>query len=177
MPDLPLSDFGVDALTQATIRALKQVAWAENTSAITMYNNEIAKIKGQNEWFSGNGLPTIPQPPPPMIKIVNEDLVKQLEANFGQKPGQTLDESADWGNVFFLVQYVPIIPPVIGPAPVVIGGPSIGYPGFFDTISGDGPAIPIGYVQPQGGHSYRKTIIGDSPFAPNGHVTKFQQIS
>src|SRR6266850_847667 len=173
MPDLPLSDFGVDAITQAMIRALKQVASAENQSSIIMYNNTLASIKGQNMWLASQNLPPLPIPPPPMIKIVDEDLVKQLESESGI--GQIPKQDDRWGKVFLLIQYVPIVPPAPVALPVIIGAETIYYPGFFDTVSGDGPAVPIGTVVNQTGHSYRKTIIGHSPFAPDGNITRWQQ--
>jgi hypothetical protein len=168
MSDIPLSEFGIDAITQKMILALKQVASAMNKSTIITYTNTINSIKDQNLWNQSMGRPLIPIPPPPMLKIVNEALVTANEQGVGEK---------DWSQVFFDVPYVPIVaPPPPAPA-VVIGTEELYYPGFFTTTAGDSPDVGIGSVVTQGGHSYKKTVIGHSPFAPNGNVTAWQQIS
>ncbi len=168
MSDIPLSEFGIDAITQKMIAALKQVASAMNKSAIIIYNNAVNSVKDQNLWNQSMGRPLLPMPQPPMLKIVNESLVIANEQGVGEK---------DWSQVFFNVPYVPIVPPP-PPAPaVVIGTEQLYYPGFFTTTQGDGPSVAIGSVVNQAGHSYKKTVIGHSPFAPDGNVTAWQQIS
>lgn len=51
-------------------------------------------------------------------------------------------------------------------------GPS--YPNAYN-VTGDGPNIPVGTSFTQDNHTYTKTIIGHSPFAPNGNVTAWIQ--
>lgn len=49
------------------------------------------------------------------------------------------------------------------------------FPGFYE-MNGDSPAIPVGYLVSLGdGFNYVKTIIGHSPFAPNGNMTAWKQ--
>jgi len=166
--EIPLSEFGIDAITQKLIAAMKQVASAKNKSAIIMYNNAVASLKDQNAWNQSMGRPLFPPVPPPMLLIVNEALVTANEQGVGEK---------DWSQTFFEVPYVPIVAPVPPPTPVTIGGPEMEYPGMFTTTAGDGPDVPIGAVVVQDGHSYRKTVIGHSPFAPGGNITRWQQVA
>lgn len=168
MPDLPMSEFSIDTLTQKLIVALKAVASKQNQSSIIIFGNSVAATKAQNQWLFSQGLPQIPLPQPPMLNIVNEALVAANEQGVGEK---------DWTGVFFQVPYVPIEPPPPVKVPVTIGGEDVAYPGFYDTLGGDGPTVPVGSVVVQDGKTYRKTVIGHSPFAPGGNVTLFQRIA
>jgi hypothetical protein len=49
------------------------------------------------------------------------------------------------------------------------------FPGFYE-MNGDSPAIAVGFMVSLGdGFNYTKTIIGHSPFAPNGNITAWKQ--
>lgn len=171
------TQFGVDAITQNMIRAMKQVASAKNQSAIINYNNVLESTKQQNAWLLSVNRPLLPLPSPPMLFVVNEALIKQNEAQtFQAVGGEAVDsDKQDW-NIFFEVPYVPVIAPPPPPPSVTINLSAFEGPGLFGA-NGDGPQVPVGMQVSQDGHVYVKIIIGHNPFAPNGNVTAWQQVS
>jgi hypothetical protein len=92
-------------------------------------------------------------------------------------PGVTfagITGSPNQGNV---IVYWPNPPAPLNPPTPPPSGPTltlsiaiIGYPNFYE-MNGDSPSIPVGYVETIGVDKYTKTIISQSPFAPNGVVT------
>lgn len=164
-----MSQFGLDTITAKLITMLNGYLSKRNTATESAYKSKIEEWKYRNLVNQGLGLPQDPMPPPPMIMMLNEDLVRLDEQGTGEK---------DTSNLFFEIPYVYIPPAPPSHPSVIIGGPTPGYPGFFDTIGqGDSPAIPIGKEVSQDGHTYRKTAIGQSPFNPTGFYTRWQQIS
>lgn len=164
--NVTLADTTLEVLAAKMITALTQVAASHNVSIEGNFKKAIDAQKQRNLWNQGMGFPQEQPLTPPMIWIVNEDLVRQNEQGTGEK---------NYAGVFFEVPYV-FIPPPAAPHPsVVIGGPTFGYPGFFDTVGqGDSPAIPVGTEVKQDGHTYRKTAVGLSLI---GFATRWQQVA
>jgi hypothetical protein len=160
------ADTSIEVLTQKMIAMLKSYAASQNKQAVDAFKGKMDAWHKDVAFRQANNQPLQPQPVPPMIMFLNEEVVRQNEQGTGEK---------DWSSVFSSVPYVYIAPPSAAThPPVVIGQEDVSYPGFYDTVSGDGPWVPVGYKQPQDGHEYTKTVVSHSPFAPGGLVTLFQ---
>lgn len=174
----PFQQFGVPAITQHMIDAMRAVAAAENASAIIDYNNQVESVAKNNATNKSLGIPLVPVPQPPMLKVVNTALIAQNESEvFAAGGGTAVDsDKQDW-DIFFEVPYVPVVPPAPTHPAIVVNLDAFEGPGLYGA-DGDGPDVPAGTVVagPGGVGSFRKTVIGRSPFAPGGVVTAWQQI-
>lgn len=175
--DNPMEQFGVDAITQNMINAMKKIASVKNQNEILKYNNAVTSVTAQNAWLLAVNRPLLPMPTPPMMLVVNEALIKQNEGQtFVAGGGSATDsDKQDW-NVFFEVPYVPVVAPPPPPPQIHVNLAAFEGPGLFGA-DGDGPQVPVGTQITQDGHTYMKIVIGHSPFAPNGNVTAWQQIN
>lgn len=178
-----LEQFGIPAITQHMIDAMQGVADANNKSAIINYNNALKSAQDNNAWLVSAGRPTLPLPTPPMLIVVNKDLITHNESVTFSSANPAHD--LDWGGVFFQVPYVPPQPKTQSAKPITINVNAFQGPGLCGA-DGDGPSVPIG-TKVQGpdvlgldggganAATWTKIMIGRSPFAPGGIVTAWQQ--
>lgn len=152
-------------VTASLIKSQKDLAKIYNDAAVADYNIKLANAQSNlDRGFSA------PLPKAPMLMIVDENAIINTEQNY--LTGSAQPSFVTW------IQYVPIVAAPPAPRPLVLSATVTGYPGFYEA-DGDGPDIKVGTVDPLGqtGHSYRKTVVSQSPFAPNGQVCLWQQIS
>lgn len=150
----PTSQATAQQLGQQLASAMQAAAATQNQSAVAFYNQGAAVAK------STGSTP----PAPPMLTIVDTNAVVQLELQANQMfaTGTGNPSSINWSSVYTQIQYVPIAaPPTPAAPPVVISSSQVpGYPGFYESTSGDGSSIPAGTTVTQGGHTYVKHVYG-----------------
>jgi hypothetical protein len=163
---VPISDFGIDAVTQKLITSMRAIAANENTKAVAAYNAAVDNwnhhaewTHSVNEWRVKQTPPLAPfslrpPPAPPDLLVVNEAFIAMSESGFLQAA------NLDYSNIFIRVPYVPISAPHPAPPALVIGDPIPGLPGMFTSRSGDSGAIPAGYRHQQDGNEYVKILAG-----------------
>lgn len=167
-----MASFTVQQVVQDYVTSLKKYAADKNKVAVEedklLVDSLIAN--NVNRAACTPPLPPIPLPPPPDILIVNEAAAAEYDTEIG-------NETVDFNSQFTTIPYVRIInTPTPPPTTLTIEEESPNYPGFFE-MNGDNPTIALGFVATVAGHQYKKVKISESPFAPNGIVSLWQQIT
>jgi hypothetical protein len=153
-------------VTQSMIDAEKVLDKIYNNSVVSIYNQAAKDYPDNAGRLKALGLPVPPPPEPPYLRFtdVNAIIFVEQQMTQGQQPPA----------FFTLVKYVPIVD-VPTPTALTVSEAIPEFPGFFE-VNGDGPSILVGASFDQNGHTYKKTAISYSPFAPGGVVTAWQQI-
>lgn len=136
-------------LGQMLAAAFQNYWTGANALAVATYNKAVATAKSQ-------GLPT---PTPPMLTVVNVNLVVQLEEQSAAAPDSVTP--AQWAAVTAQVPYVPVVnpPAPAGPVLYTIGAAEPTLPGFYAVWASNNQPIADG------------TIINASNMAqPDGHT-------
>lgn len=122
-PFAPASPAAVASLSAQMAAMFKAAFDPRNTSAIAAYNKAVVVAAALND----------PAPTPPMLTVVNYDLIQQYEAqaNAGGQP--------TWAGILMDIQYVPPPPPPVA-ASLELGAQLA--PGIWKLIvnSGAGPS-------------------------------------
>jgi hypothetical protein len=148
-----MPDFSLDEVTRELISAQHAIADQQNKIRIMNYNYGVAGIKADNEQRIGLKLPLLPLPTPPMLMVIDDDKIVEIE-------------QTDNGDIQFwhFEQYKPpfhvVLPKLPDPVVIDTAHEVPGYPGFFEAASGDGVAVAPGTRIIQDGTDYIKFTFG-----------------
>jgi len=152
-----------DSVVQALINELKDQASRMNAAVAAFYQAAVQKAEdAKSRGFQAAA------PPQLELYVVNEWYVRAAEQ--GQLPAGAPDQT------WLKVPYLPPPPTPTLPKPLV-GDPDPFLPGYFQSGPGDGGQILANFVTHQDGKAYRKVVISHNPFAANGDVCRWVEVS